>query len=98
MLFNMGANTVNGFKMCFTSMHRSDLRCKLGCQANDSLDHCMSCQAITNKAGKTNNVPFVLIFSTVKEQKKAVLEFISRMNIRNKIMEENQSSSRGGNP
>ena len=29
---------------------------------------------------------------------RAVLEFISRMNIRNKIIEENQSSSRGGNP
>ena len=40
-LFNMRANTVNSFKMCFTSLYRNDLKCKLGCQEEDSLEHCM---------------------------------------------------------
>ena len=97
MLFNMRANTVNGFKMCFTSMHRYNLWCKLGCQETDSLDHCMNCQSITNKTGKKSKFSFDLIFSTVKEQKTVVTNFISRMFTRNKIIEEEQSLSRGGN-
>ena len=35
-LFNIRANTVNGFKTCFPSIYRNNLNCKLGCK--DSLD------------------------------------------------------------
>ena len=50
-LFNVRANTVNSFKMCFTSMFRNDLNCKLGCLSEDSLAHCMTCDVPDEHTG-----------------------------------------------
>ena len=82
MLFNMRSNTVNGFKMCFSSLYRNDTSCKLGCQEQDSLDHCMRCKIISQKIGGNLIVEIAAIFSTEIEQRITVAEFIKRMNIR----------------
>ena len=88
LLFNLRANTVNGFKMCFTSIYRNDLKCKLGCQENDTLAHCISCKVIDTKMHKSSNINFSAIFATKEEQKNIVLEFTYRMNIRNSLIEQ----------
>ena len=89
MLLNIRPNTVNGFKMCFTSKHRNKTSCKHGCQEDDSLEHCMSCRAISLNIGDSWIVKLDIMFSTENEKNKVVLELILRKNIRNKI----QSSS-----
>ena len=38
-LFNMRADTVNGFKKCFPILHENNLQCKLGCWDEDSIRH-----------------------------------------------------------
>ena len=51
-LFNIRANTVNGFKACFPSINRNNLNCKLGClDCLDSLEHCMNCKFLDIHAG-----------------------------------------------
>ena len=82
LLFNMRANTVNSFKMCFTSLYRADLRCKLGCQDEDSLAHCMRCKIINDKLAKISKFNIDDIFATTEKQKNIVLEFTLRMNTR----------------
>ena len=90
-LFNMRANTINGFKMCFSSMHRNDTMCKLGCMEEDSLQHCMDCGVISQKIGRISHANLVGIFATEKEQKITVSEFIQRKTIRTSILEENRA-------
>ena len=53
-LFNLRANSVNGFKMCTPSIYRNNLLCKLGCLEDDSLEHSMICTVIDNHIGKTS--------------------------------------------
>ena len=45
-LFNMRANTVSGYKTCFSSFYQNDTLCKLGCPEPDSIDHCFRCVKI----------------------------------------------------
>ena len=54
MLFNIRANSVNGFKTCTPSIYRNNLVCKLGCLEDDSLRHCMICPVIDQQVGKTS--------------------------------------------
>ena len=91
MIFNMRANTINGFKMCFTSMHRNDAMCKLRSMEEDSLQHCMKWGVISQRIGKNSSVNLVGIFATEKEQKITVSEFIQRKTIRTSIIEENRA-------
>ena len=85
-LFNARANTVNTFKMCFTSMHRNNLNCRLGCLTEDSLEHCMTCTIIDKHVGKSKEL-FSDIFKQVVQQKQAVKTFIARKNIRTALLE-----------
>ena len=95
LLFNLRANTVNGFKMCFTSIYRNDLKCKLGCQENDTLAHCISCKVIDTKMHKSSNINFNAIFATNEVQKNIVLKFTYRMNIRNSLIEQEVRAYQG---
>ena len=87
LLFNMRANTVNSFKMCFTCLYRADLRCKLGCQDDDSLAHCMKCKVINEKLAKNSKLNIDDIFATTEKQKNIVLEFTLRMNTRSSLIQ-----------
>ena len=71
-LFNIRANTVNGFKTCFPSMYRNNLNCKLGCTDSlDSIEHCMNCKIIDMHVGICQE-PISFIFETYDKQKRAV--------------------------
>ena len=85
MLFNMRANTVNGFKMCFSNMYKNNTLCKLGCIEQDSLDHCFRCAIVDSKSSKTS-VSFSDIFKTEEQQKVAVSEFIQRTRVRASLL------------
>ena len=81
----MRANTVNGFKMCFSNMYKNNTLCKLGCREQDSLDHCFRCAIIDSKSSKTS-VSFSDIFKTEEQQKVAVAEFIQRTRVRASLL------------
>ena len=84
-LFNMRSNTVNGFKMCFSSIYKNDTKCKLGCPAEYSLDHCFRCFEIDKILSKTK-IPFGAIFEEEVQQKLAVTEFIQRTKVRASLL------------
>ena len=73
LVLNLRENTVNSFKMCFSSIYRADLRCKLGCQEEDSLARCMSCKVINDKIDKTSTIKIDDIFATKEKLKIIVL-------------------------
>ena len=85
-LFNVRANTVNSFKMCFTSMFRNDLNCKLGCLSEDSLAHCMSCDVLSEHIGIQHEL-FSDMFSVPDKQKLAIQTFILRSKLRTALLE-----------
>jgi hypothetical protein len=76
-MFNIRANTVNGFKACFPSVYRNNPECKLGCTEEDTLDHVFKCKAIDSKSEATL-VRKESIFGNEKEQNKAVTIFMKR--------------------
>ena len=85
LIFNIRANTVNGFKMCFTSIYRNNLNCKLGCNTPDTIDHCMTCEKLDIHMGKTH-VEISDIFSdTAHVQKEAIQIFMARRSTREAI-------------
>ena len=85
-LFNVRANTVNSFKMCFTSMNRNNLNCRLGCLEEDSLEHCMSCPVIDQHIGRPP-IPIIDVFKTKEKQKQAIDTFIARSTLRTALLE-----------
>ena len=85
-LFNARANTVNSFKMCFTSMNRNNLNCRLGCNSEDSLEHCMRCDVINKYTGRTEDT-ISSVFKTVDQQKPAIQTFIERTKVRAALIE-----------
>ena len=90
-LFNIRANTVNGFKTCFPSIYRNNLNCKLGCKDSpDSIEHCMNCSVLDNHIGICHE-PISLVFEALDKQILAVRKFISRNNTRAALLEGSQS-------
>ena len=86
MLFNIRANSVNGFKTCTPSIHRNNLVCKLGCLEDDSLHHCMICPVIDQKVGK-RSARVSDMFETTLQQQRAVSTFIKRNSVRTALIE-----------
>ena len=87
-IFNIRANTVNGYKTCFQSIYRNDLNCKLGClDSLDSLEHCMSCTVINTKLGLCQET-ISQIFDKLDKQILAVRIFISRNNVRTALLKQ----------
>ena len=39
LLLNMRADTINGYKMCFSSVNQDDTQCQLNCNNEDSISH-----------------------------------------------------------
>ena len=85
LVFNIRANTVNGFKMCFTSMYRNNLNCKLGCNTPDTIDHCMTCEELNVHIGKTLLKIDDIYSDSADVQKEAVQVFMPRRNTREVI-------------
>ena len=85
LLFNMRADTVNAFKMCFPSAHRNDNLCKLGCGVEDSISHAFSCQVLSMHGGSQGCV-YVDIFANITQQKQAVSTFMQLQNIRSTLL------------
>ena len=86
MLFNIRANSVNGFKTCTPSIYRNNLVCKLGCCEDDSLHHCMICPVIDQQIGKTS-ARLSDMFETTLQQHQAVSIFIKRNLVRTALIE-----------
>ena len=72
-LFNLRANTVNGFKACFLNMHKNDIECKLGCTVEDTMAHSFQCKQL----GTQSEISYDAIFANETQQKQAVIEFIN---------------------
>jgi hypothetical protein len=85
MLFNMRADTVNGFKSCFSSLYRNNPGCKLSCKEEDSIRHSFSCLKI-NISPTYHQVQYEDIFSEVQQQKAAVQKFITINTIRSALL------------
>ena len=85
MLFNMRANTVNGYKACFPSAYRNDANCKLGCEEGDSIAHMFCCPMINLHLDSTN-VRKDAIFANESEQHEAVSIFTKRHAIRKALL------------
>ena len=81
----MRANFINGYKMCFSSVNRNDILCKLGCKSEDSINHVFTCHMI-NTHGGIQGGEYSDIFANIKKQKETVLTFIQRNNIRPTIL------------
>ena len=71
-LFNMRADTINSFKMCFPSVYRNNKTCKLLCsEEEDSISHIFKCKAL-NKLENNTNPQYEAMFSEIISQKQAV--------------------------
>ena len=90
MLFNMRADTVNGFKMCFPNFYKNNTFCMLGCLEQDSIAHCFSCSVIDSQTCKTS-VSVRNIFDTEDKQKEAVTEFMERIKVRDSLLADSAS-------
>ena len=85
LVFNIRANTVNGFKMCFTSMYRNNLNCKLGCNTPDTIDRRMTCEELNVHIGKTHIIIDDIYSDRTDVQKEAVQVFMTRRSTREVI-------------
>ena len=85
LIFNIRANTVSGFKMCFTSMYRNNLNCKLGCNTPDTIEHCMTCEELNLHTGKTHLNIDDMYSDRADVQKEAVQVFMTRRSTREVI-------------
>ena len=92
-LFNLRAETINGFKGCFSSAYE-DIKCRLGCKEIDNLSHIYCCKVINQYIHPTE-INVGLIYQDIDQQKSAVKEFILREKIRSNLIL-TDSASQGG--
>ena len=85
LLFNMRADTINGYKMCFSSVNQDDTQCKLKCNNEDSISHAFNCHMIKKHVG-LSDASYVGIYGNVKQQKDTVSYFITIQNIRSTLL------------
>ena len=85
MLYNMRADTVNGYKKCFPSIYRNDLVCKFLCQEEDSISHAFSCPQL-KVVQENTHIQYEDIFSGVQQQKRAVKKFIQLNTTRSALL------------
>ena len=85
LLFNMRADTINGYKMCFSSVNQDDTQCKLKCNNEDSISHAFKCHVIKKHVGHSD-ASYVGIYGNVKQQKDTVSYFITIQNIRSTLL------------
>ena len=91
-LFNMRANTVNGFKKCFPTLYANDIQCKLGCSNEDSISHILTCTQL----GVSSEVSDTDIFGSTKQQHKAVTVFLQRCSQRSGLLADRASQGLQG--
>ena len=91
-LFNMRAESINGFKGCFSSAYE-DTKCVLGCQAEDTFNHLYLCKVI-NKYTQATVINIDAIYQGIHQQKQAVQEFIIREKIRSDLIQASQGQVR----
>ena len=83
-LYNLRANTVNGYKMCFLNAFQNDNTCKLGCNKEDTIAHAYSCHII--KIHESSSIiNYSSVFSDIMDQKQAVQVFIKINTIRSAL-------------
>ena len=85
-LYNLRANTVNTYKMCFPNAFQNDKTCKLGCNEEDTIAHAYSCHIINIHETRLI-INYSYVFSDIMDQKKAVKVFIKRNTIRSALLE-----------
>ena len=90
-LFNLRAETLNGFKTCFSSVFSQDLRCRLGCQEEDNFDHIYCC-SILNQYIQPTDINIGGIYQDIKQQQRAVQEFIQREKVRSVLIQADPAS------
>ena len=91
-LFNMRAESINGFKGCFSSMYE-DTKCVFGCQAEDTFNHWYLCKVI-NKYTQATDINIDAIYQDIHQQKEAVQKFIIREKIRSDLIQASQGQIR----
>ena len=70
-------------------MYRNNLKCKLKCDSEDSMDHIFtSCDPIINKLGNNNNISLDQIFGNITEQKQASTLFVQIDKLRLELIDE----------
>jgi hypothetical protein len=85
-LYNLRADTVNGYKMCFPNAYQNDKNCKLGCIEKDTIAQAYSCKII-NIHDTSSSTEYLSVFSDILNQKQAVQVFMIRNNIRSVLLE-----------
>ena len=85
LLFNMRADTINGYKMCFSSANRHDTQCKLKCNNEHSIKHAFDCHMIKTHGGYSN-ASYIGIYGNLKQQKDTVSCFIRIQTIRSALL------------
>ena len=91
-LFDMRANTVNGFKKCFPTLYANDIQCKLGCSNEDSISHILKCTQL----GVSSEITDTDIFGSTKQQHKAVTVFLQRCSQRSGLLADRASQGLQG--
>ena len=92
-LFNLRAESLNGFKACFRSVFSQDLRCRLGCQEEDNFDHIYSC-SVLNQYIQPTDINIDAIYQDIQQQQRAVQEFIHRERVRSVLIQASQGLSK----
>ena len=70
-LFDLRAETINGFKACFSFVFHQDSKCRLGCQEKDDFSQIYSSR-ILNQYIEPTNININAIYNDVSRQQQAV--------------------------
>ena len=81
----MRTDTINGYKMCFSSVNKNDTQCKLKYNNEDFINHAFNCHVIKKHVGHSDAF-YVGIFWNMKQQKETVSYFIRIQNIRSALL------------
>ena len=93
LLFSLRCRTVRNIKANFPTMYFGNVLCQLGCQVEETQEHCFQCPAITQNKERNSSVEYADIFGNPDQQVTVTREFRHLLEEREALLQQRETLS-----
>ena len=93
MLCSLRSRTVRSIKSNFSRLYIGNLKCQLGCNVEETQEHCLICPVIPRNQSRTSNICYSDIFGDIVRQIAVTKEFHIVLQEREQLLQDKDSDS-----
>ena len=93
LLFSLRSRTVRNIKSNFSSMHNMQLKCQLGCNTDETQEHILDCNFLTQNKSRDQHINYLHIYGYPEQQIKVTQVFSLLLEEREELIIKRGASS-----